>query len=188
MNKKKIIISVFIATAVLQIVVVAGIIARYEIILSSGKEFKFQTAPVDPYDAFRGRYVALDIKESNFQIKKDDSKREDFKRGERIYGIIEVDKNGFAKFAKLQHKKPEEGVDYLRVKVLWDYGDSVRLYIPFDRFYMEESEALKAETAYRENSRKENTYITVKVWAGYGVIKELFIDNTPIREYINKEK
>lgn len=186
MNKNKLIFSLFIATVVLQIAVAVGIIARYEIILSTGKEFKFRTAPVDPYDAFRGRYVALDIKESNFLNKKEDLEREDFKRGERINGIIEVDKDGFAKFAKLQYEQPEAGVDYLKVKVLWDYGDNVRLYIPFDRFYMEESEALKAENAYRENSRKENTYITVKIWNGYGVIEELFIDNTPVREYISK--
>jgi uncharacterized membrane-anchored protein len=182
MNKKKLIFSLFIATFILQLFAVAGIIARYEIILATGKSFKFRTAPVDPYDAFRGRYVALDIKESNVKCKN----YNDFERGERVYAIIEVDEDGFAKFAKLQHEKPQDGIDYLKVKIRNAWSDEITLYIPFDRFYMEETEALKAENAYRAQNRKENTYIEVKVWNGYGVIDELFIDGTPVRDYINK--
>jgi len=184
MNKKKIILSLFIATVVLQIAVVAGIIGRYEVILTAGKSFKFKTAPVDPYDAFRGRYVALDIKESTVKCKNSN----DFKYHQRVYAIIEVDKDGFAKFAKLQAEKPEKGTDYLKVKIAWTYSDEIELEIPFDRFYMEESEALKAENAYRANSRKENTYINVKIWNGYGVIEDLFINGTPVREFISRQK
>ncbi len=179
-NKKKFIIIVFAVTVVLQIAVIAGMIGRFEVILATGKEFKFRTEPVDPYDAFRGRYVALDIKESN--IKGKNFKK--FNSGERVYAIIATDKDGFAKFAKIQHAHPGTGIDYLKVKARCPTSDEIDLDIPFDRFYMKEDEAQLAEDAYRENSNKNNTYITVRIKYGYGVIENLFIDGKPVREYI----
>lgn len=46
---------------VIQLAVPAFMIVRREHALSMGRAFKFRTAPVDPYDAYRGRYVALNF-------------------------------------------------------------------------------------------------------------------------------
>ena len=63
MDKKKILLVLFILVAIVQISFSASMIINREITLKSGKQFKFRTAPVDPYDAFRGRYVALTLEE-----------------------------------------------------------------------------------------------------------------------------
>jgi hypothetical protein len=53
---------------------------------------------------------------------------------------------------------------------------------------MDEFEAPRAEEAYRSSSSKEDseTYITVRVKSGYGVIEGLYIDDKHIREYIRE--
>ena len=52
MVKKKMLFVLFILVALIQIAVSASMIINREIILKSGKQYKFRTAPVDPYDAF----------------------------------------------------------------------------------------------------------------------------------------
>ena len=174
--------------AVLQIAVPAAMIVRYEMVLIYGKLYKFRTAPVDPYDAFRGRYVALRIKEDSAPVRD----RTEFKYNETVYAAITTDKDGFAKFASVSKTPPTEDVDYLKVKVRYNYGEDkvISLEIPFDRYYMNENYAQAAEDAYRQNSRqgKENTYVAVRVKSGKAVIENLFIDNQPVMEYLNQNK
>jgi uncharacterized membrane-anchored protein len=50
-------IAVLAALSIAQIGAAGWSIARYETILASGTPYKIRTAPVDPADAFRGRYV-----------------------------------------------------------------------------------------------------------------------------------
>jgi uncharacterized membrane-anchored protein len=39
-----------------------------EDIMKTGTEFKFQTAPIDPYDPFRGKYITLFFKEREITV------------------------------------------------------------------------------------------------------------------------
>ena len=57
MKTSKLLIGCFALVAVAQLTVPAWMIVSHERTLLTGKVFKFRTAPVDPYDAFRGRYV-----------------------------------------------------------------------------------------------------------------------------------
>ena len=61
--------------------------------------------------------------------------------------------------------------------------------LSFNKFYMDEFEAPKAEAAYRASSRKKDseTYITVRIRSGNGVVEGLYIDKKHIREYIKEE-
>jgi uncharacterized membrane-anchored protein len=166
---------IFIPLTVIQLAVPGWMIYRQEQILQHGREFKFQTAPVDPYDAFRGRYVALQFAvvpppDYNVQDKK-------------VWMRFEVDENGFAKIKEVC-KTPLVGDDV--VMATRRYG---RLQFPFDRYYMEEMAAPKAETAYRDNSRsrRQNAYATVRILSGHAAIEELYIENKPIREFLRAE-
>ena len=185
MNKKKITLIAFIIVAIAQIVLVAGLIIRYETVLKYGKEFKFKTEPIDPYDAFRGRYVAVKVKAGNVPCKDAYS----FNLGEEAYALISIDKEGFAEFADLKHEKPDNGIDYLKVKVLWERDENeVCVETPFKRFYMEESDAGKAESIYRKyNTGDGNAYLVVRILAGNGVIENLMIDGTPVSELIKEQ-
>ena len=55
--KSKLIIGLFLGVSFIQIITPLSMIIKRESVLKNGGQFKFKTAPVDPYDAFRGRYV-----------------------------------------------------------------------------------------------------------------------------------
>jgi uncharacterized membrane-anchored protein len=52
---------VFAVVGLAQLAVPASLIWKREQTLRHGSVWKFRTAPVDPVDAFRGRYVALEF-------------------------------------------------------------------------------------------------------------------------------
>ena len=138
--------------------------------LKTGTEYKFKVEPVDPYDAFRGRYVAIRVN-SKSTITQDGIQ----------YAEISVDKDGFATIEKSSKEKPQNA-DYIKAKMKYSY-----LQLPFERYYMDEKLAPKAETVYRERARKD-AYIKVKVKNGNAVIEGLYIDNMKIEDYLKENK
>jgi len=185
MDKKKILLVLFILVAIVQISFSASMIINREITLKSGKQFKFRTAPVDPYDAFRGRYVALDLEEEDRKVPV--SEDEDYTLSQTVYAIIKEDEEGFARIKTIQTERPDHD-NYIKTWIYMLSKNTVSLRIPFNRFYMDEFEAPRAEEAYRKSSRRgdSETYITVRVKSGSGVIEGLYIDNKHIREYIHE--
>lgn len=185
--KPKLIFGFFVALVVAQIAVPVGQIRKYEDILRTGAVYKFRTAPVDPYDAFRGRYVALNYADTSAALL----------RGEKIdyrapaYVALRKDNAGFAQFVEVSGTPPVEG-DYLRVEYLYPKGPggSAALFrLPFDRFYMEETKAPRAEAAYRKYGNRRDrtadaTYVIVRVKNGRGVIEDLYVKNKPIRDFL----
>ena len=171
--------AVFAAVAVAQVMVPASLIVRHELTLQRGQPYKFKTAPVDPYDAFRGRYVALRFDQSHARL----VAGQKLGRGQKAFATIETGKDGFARFTAVSVDPPRDQ-PYLRVHALWANGPDVNLELPFDRFYMEEHIAPAAEQAYWQNNRRGQTntatYALVRVRAGTGVIENLYIGNEPI--------
>jgi len=55
----------YLVAVLAQVAVPATMIWGRERTLAVGSVYKFRTQPVDPYDAFRGRYVSLRIEESH---------------------------------------------------------------------------------------------------------------------------
>src|SRR4051794_20169229 len=82
-----------------QIGVPAYLISQHELALRYGRVFKFQTAPVDPYDAFRGRYVAL-----SFDAHTAPSS-ENIERGTKLWAVLTEDEHGFAKIDRVSREK-----------------------------------------------------------------------------------
>jgi len=176
MKSSRIVLIMFWAVALVQLTVATSQLWRSEWTLHTGKPYKFRTRPVDPYDAFRGRYVALAFEEHEAPW---EGKARAAYRG-TAYAVVSEDANGFAKVLRVTSEKPESG-DFLRVKTGYSgTSNRVSYSFSFDRFYMEERKAPKAESVYRENSR--NTYALVRVRDGVGVIEDLFVGDKPIRE------
>ena len=189
-NKTNIIIA-FVVLAIIQIAISASMIYKYESTLANGKVYKLRTAPVDPYDAFRGRYVSLSFEGMEIKKPKDLS----------IYSGLEVNahlkegKDGFAYVDSVSLDKPKDE-DYVKAVVQQSFAsgasneETIRLTLPIDRYYMEEDKAPQAEIEYNNatNNVAKKAYVTVRVQSGYSVIEELYIDNTPINEYLAKVK
>lgn len=181
--KAKAIFFLFAVAAAVQIAVPVFQIWKYEDTLRTGQAFKFRTAPVDPYDPFRGRYVQLAFADTRAK----EGWGADSSSYEMSYVTLGVDAEGFVTFEKLQTTRPETGA-YLRVSAF-----SQTIVLPFDRFYMEETEAQLADRALltarsRDGSTRSPTYALVRVKDGRGVIEDLYVDNLPIREFLKREK
>ncbi len=176
---------IFLAVAALQVWVPLSMIARREATLRKGAAYKFRTRPVDPYDAFRGRYVALGF-ESNEGTATNAQK---FSRGQTVYVGVTVGTNGFAELSTVSPTRPREG-DYLRTKVHYPRvkDGRVRVRLPFDRFYMNEDDAPQAEIQYARagRSEKRSAYALVRLRSGMAVIEDLYIDDLPILEFLSK--
>ena len=175
----KISMAIFALVATIQLAVPASLIVRHELTLRQGTAYKFKTAPVDPYDAFRGRYVALRFEQNHGTLAPNNK----LERGQKAYATLTTDKDGFAKFTAVSATPPADK-PYLRAHVSWANGSTVNLELPFDRFYMEEKLAPDAERAYSQNNRRgqtnTTTYALVRIRNGTGVIENLFIGDKPI--------
>ncbi len=183
MKYKSIIFPAFIIMALVQLYVPASMIWSQESILKEGEAFKFRTAPVDPYDPFRGKYVTLNFSANEFVSTTD----KDWMYGQRVYVSLGEDNEGYARILSLSETEPQ-GSAYVRASVLnqFDIGEGRRVTIryPFNRFYMDEFKAYEAELGYREAQRDTTqvAYALVKVKAGEAVLENVFINDEPLAD------
>src|SRR5690606_28051754 len=87
-----------------QLAVPVMMIQGKEAVLREGRPFKFRTAPVDPADVFRGRYVALRFDWQTVPLV--DNATYDY--GEKLFGLLDEDEKGFAKITALTPVEPED--------------------------------------------------------------------------------
>jgi uncharacterized membrane-anchored protein len=170
---------VFASVALAQLSVPAWLIWTRTETLTKGKVWKFRTAPVDPLDAVRGRYVTLSFKAEQVPqaIRLPPS--------ESAYAVLKEGASGFAEIERLS-TTPLRGDNVMKVRPgsWWDGAQHVDF--PLDRYWVNEKSAPEAERAYAENSRKQkdNVYVTVRVHNGDAAIEQLFIDDQPLPEYL----
>lgn len=189
MNSKKIMLPAFILIALVQLSVPAKMIWDKEDVLASGKEFKFKTAPIDPNDPFRGKYITLSYDENTVEI----PKGHDWVRGEDIFVSLAEDNNGFAKIKSISKEKTNSNEAFVKAEVgfITSYETSeLNIDYPFDRFYMEESKAYDAELTYTESQLDSTsvTYALVSIKNGDAVLKDVLIDGIPIRELVKAKQ
>ena len=155
---KKGVLYLLIGYFILQLAVPGYFVYRRYDTLRTGESYKFHVRPYDPYDPFRGRYVALmpDL---------------DLSGREKQYALLERDSNGFARIARWSTEKPQDG----------QYVRNLRL----DRYYMNEKMAPEAERVQRElDLERDVLHLLVKVKGGSYVIEGLYINDVPMEEYI----
>ena len=188
MNSKKIILLAFIVVALVQIYVPARIILDRTIVLNSGKEFKFKTAPIDPSDPFRGKYIDLNFNDNTIGIQN----KENWARGETVFVLLTTDDNGFAKISSVSKTKPLDTQDFLKAKIDYITYDAPKLVIeyPFDRFYMEESKAYDAELTYNRTlpDTSQVAYALVNIKNGESVLKDVMINGISIVEIVKQDQ
>ncbi len=187
MNYKKILWICFGLLVLLQLYTPAAMIWNREAVLKTGKAFKFKSAPVDPNDPFRGKYIVLSFAENSFKL----NAPANWESGETIYVLLGNDSAGFAKIISVQAAKPLAGADFIKATVNYFSGSGTKeVFIEwlFSRFYMEESKAYNAEQEYIKSSADSSsiTYALVKVKNGDAVLENVFINDKPIASYLKK--
>lgn len=174
---------IFVMVAAIQLFVPGYMIHRYENTLLNGKPYWFKVGPVDPYDPFRGKYVRVNVEANSAPVAPDAG----IKAQQWIYVTLGEDSDGFATLLKAETTPPAE-TNYLKVRAQYINGKTVRVEMPFQRYYAEEKIAPEIERAYQRNSsrgRQEATLL-VRVKKGVGVIEELYIEGMPVRDYLEK--
>jgi len=182
MSRSRVRLILFIALAVVQLAAAAGAIIRAEVALRSGEIFRFRLQPVDPVDAFRGRYVALRFVEDRAAVP---AGLPQLNR-RKIYVPLRLDDEGFATFGEVALDAPAEGA-YLRLRSGPDFTDEngdrrVSLTLPFRRYYMTEELARGVDRRLWRRGQRP-AWVTVRVRAGVGVIDDLWIDGVPARDW-----
>lgn len=177
--------ALFIVVALVQIYVPAKMIFVREVILSEGKEYKFKTAPIDPNDPFRGKYITLRFDEATVKI----ANEADWMVGETVFAVLATNDQGFAQIQSVTHEKPSDEKNFLKTRVRHVTTNSTHqltLDYPFDRFYLEESKAVDAELAYRESvlDTGQVAYALVVVKNGEAVLKDVLINGVPLKEVV----
>lgn len=185
---RRLALALFAALVLAQLAVPAQMIRRQQDTLAHGTVYRFRTAPVDPADPFRGRYVALNFEESRKVIAAGEADR--FTRGQRAYAAISVGPGGYAQLRTPVNEAPAQG-DYLKVRVQHANSGELWLELPFDRYYMDEKLAPEAERAYWDSNRQQGaerkeveTFAAVRVKGGHAALEELYLDGVPVREYL----
>lgn len=178
---RHIVFSLFIMVAAVQLFVPASLILRREHVIKNGSEYKLRAAPVDPYDAFRGRYVRIGMDTVTLPLPADQS----FEEGLKAFAVLETAADGFASVKSISYSRPE-GTNYLSVGLRNAGSGNVAVIWPFDRYYMEEFMAPEAERLYREKARTHTAYITVRILKGMGVVTGLHVDGEPIERTLRE--
>jgi hypothetical protein len=157
--------------AVIQLAVPAYLVFDKYDTLRNGVEIKLRSYPVDPYDAFRGRYVSLNVNAFSQNMTSAD-------RENKPYGIIGFDDEGFAVIEELSEKPPERGL-YVKSESKYYFS------LPVGRYYMDEKLAPAAEIAVRGN--QSQAYVTARIKKDKLVVSGLYIDGVPIEDYAAKK-
>lgn len=175
----------FALLVVVQIAVPASMIAGREVTLRQGQLYRFRTAPVDPYDPFRGRFVAIGLRPATAPL----PKGVQLEYSQEVYVTLGTDKEGYAYVERTSLTRPDGG-DYVRVKASPHSGGAeASIRWPIDRYYMDEHMAPEAERAYRQRDRGEQreAYAAVRVRNGNAVLEDLYIEGVPVADFIRAE-
>ena len=183
--KSKYLFIIFVVIAVLQLFAPANMIYNQEHILKTGTLYKFKTQPIDPNDPFRGKYVTL-----SYELNSAKSRDSTLQKDDKILVYLEKDNSGYAQVKAVSKTKIENEKDFIEVKVDWynPYTNDVGFSLPFNRYYMQEFKAKPAENIYRKyNSVLDTinqTYALVSVKNGDAVLKEVYINDRPLLNYL----
>jgi len=148
-------------------------------ILKNGIEYKIKTRSIDPADPFRGRYVAISV-----NVGVPDDLQNSAPEGVPFYVRLRTGGDGYAELSEVSVSPLEgDGVLKLGGPYSWRKWDNT-VSLPFDRYYMQEKIAPKAESAHWQQSA--DTYVALRVKNCKGAISGLYIGNMRIEDYVRQ--
>ncbi len=159
-------------------------------ILREGVAYRFRLRPVDPVDAFRGRYIALAIEQD--QALAPDFAQDDIATRQG-YVSIGVDSAGFAYPLFFTEAIPA-GEDYLPVMAYGRLDQRVNIAYPesMQYYFLNEKLGPLADEYYREftssaDTTRQGAYLDVRILSGKAVIEELYFDGRPVGAFLREK-
>ncbi len=179
-----------------QLAVPLSMVWQHEQTRREGSIWRFKTAPVDPADPFRGRYVRLRFAAESEPVLIDggDVQHSYLADEARAYAELATDDAGYAKLVRLHAQRPDHG-EYLDVFVMRmrytditkpgskDLPPAAYVRLPFDRYYLPEAQAPQVEAAYARANREAQarTWAEVRVREGHAALMSLVLDGQALR-------
>lgn len=174
------------AMVLAQWVIPLQMIGNSEAIFKKGTAFRFECAPIDPNDPFRGKYIVLNFTLANYIADTADA----YTNGQQVYAVLGTDSSGYATILALKEKQPDTG-HYLITRVDYTHTyngvQTVVLDIPFSRYYLDEFDAPKAEEKYREGTQSRTAYAEVYLYKGQARVKDVVVDGKPLAQWLGEE-
>jgi uncharacterized membrane-anchored protein len=132
------------------------LIFRHYHILAAETIYKFEVKPYDPYDPFRGRYVAIQSADTRAE-------------GNGPYALLETGDDGFAFVSRYQNVKP----------ALSPYVKNLKL----DRYYLNEKQAPRVEAIQRKlDPETDRMYVEIAVKNGSYEIRGMYLNGIPVED------
>lgn len=180
---KQVYISILFLLFAAQIFVPSQMIYQQEDAIHTGTAYKFKTEPFDPSDPFRGKYITLNYETDSFQ-----TDEENWPYRADIYVYLKTDKEGFAAVKTVSKTLLDAEDDYVLAKSYSAYGGNLNFEFPFNRFYMNEDKAYDAEVSVRKAQRDttQTCYALVYVKNGTAVLNNVFINEIPIKQFVDE--
>jgi uncharacterized membrane-anchored protein len=175
-------LAIFVLVALAQISLPASMVWKRERTLREGRVWKFRTAPVDPVDAWRGRYLSLRFAAEEFPHAQMDAL-------EPAYVSLKEDEQGFAIVDQIQ-SQPAAGNNIIKVDRVYFYDGKGHVVFPFDKLWVNEKNAPAAEAAYAAHSNRKHldAYVTVRVHDGDAAIEDLYLGEETLRDSLRRPK
>jgi hypothetical protein len=157
-------------------------ISGHEKVIAEGALVSFRCQAPDPYDMLRGRFLAVRVLPETFEL----AGKSYFESGEFLYALIEPDADGLVVMKNLTREKPLSGV-FVKVKNLHTITEHARIEWPFDRFYLNEKIAPKADEWYRKNVRTPSAVTAeVRVLNGKAVLVDLKLEGRSFKQILSE--
>lgn len=159
--------------------------------VDEGVEYKFKTAPVDPSDPFRGKYITLSFDAETYHPT--DTSEVRLPEQTEVYATLIRDSLGYATIMQLSADRPPTGLDYITTEIYYVYRDEnnkpiISLNFPFTRYYLEESKASEAEKLYWTSNRDTTQvcYAKVSVHEGNSTLTDVMIGDKRIVDIVRE--
>ena len=160
---------------------------------TKGIALRFPVTVYDPYDPMRGRYVRLSLSTGRDIVLPNKNRDLDFRYRQKVFAVLDT-RSDNPKIVDLvaDRKEVPPGAFFLPVQYLSfnrDYDTKTRKYLktgkhqvqlPFERFYLNEHKAPKAEKLLQKRNTKAELLVIVYPDGVYQV-KDLFINGTSVR-------
>jgi len=174
----------FVVTCVAQLAYPASMIVGHERILRAGTPVRIRCEAVDPSDLLRGRYLRLRLETFTIPVESPEA----YHGSPTVYALLETDAAGFALLGGIRDTAPETGL-YVRAEVREVNAETreITVGLPFDRYYMDEYDAPRAESAYRSGAGRGDAFVVLRVRAGRAAIEDLFVGGRPIAELLSEQ-
>ncbi len=184
-------------------------IVKYQAIIDDGKEIKMKLRAFDPYDAFRGRFVNIDLNFGSYKLPEPAPHDKIFPQNDDKYNqrnlpvdiLLDKDQDGFAYIKEisfdLDKKYPDDAIVMRGIMNRWDveyenkYNFATSNIIALNprihivRFYMNEALAPKAERALNDNKIREKAYVIIKIKNKIPVIENIYIGDETLADFLD---